>query len=89
MNKIKFLVLKEFEKEECYTPMKSLSAYDLSAEFEKLEYSRIYFTKILKEFESNGLLKRGLDDRRAHTFYLTDEGKEFIGELKEEYLNEK
>lgn len=84
MNKIKFLTLNVFEKEGCDNPIKSLSAYDIHDIFEELNYTTNYLAKILKEFEKLGWVKRGYDDRRAHTFYITDEGKEALKKLKEE-----
>lgn len=38
--------------------------------------------KKLRDYENQGYVKKGMKDGKANTFYITDDGKEFLEQNK-------
>lgn len=82
MNKFKFIVLSFLEDSNADTLLHSMSCYDIQDELAGLNYTANYILRVLNEFEKAGLVKRGLNDRRSVTFYITDAGKKLLEEIR-------
>lgn len=84
MNKFKFILLSVLESNNAITPLKAMSSYDIQNEIEGLNYTINYICRTLNVFQKEGLVKRGLNDRRSITFYITKEGLNKIKDLRGE-----
>lgn len=82
MNKFKFIVLSFLEDNGADTMLHSVSCYDIQEELAGLNYTVNYILRVLNDFQKEGLVKRGLNDRRSVTFYITEKGKEMLKEIR-------
>lgn len=82
MNKFKYILLSMLEKNGADNSLKSMSCYDMQNEISALNYTVNYICRVMNSFKEEGLVERGLDDRRSKTFYITNKGKEKLNEIR-------
>lgn len=51
-------------------------------EISAMNYTVNYICRVMNSFQKEGLVERGLDDRRSITFYITNKGKEKLNEIR-------
>lgn len=84
MNKFKFVLLSMLEENGADNLLKAMSCYDMQNEISALNYTVNYICRVMNSFQKEGLVERGLDDRRSITFYITNKGKEKLNEIRGE-----
>lgn len=82
MNKFKFILLSLLEKNEADNLLNAMSCYDMQNEISAMNYTVNYICKVMNSFQKDGLVERGLDDRRSKTFYITNKGKKTLDEIR-------
>ena len=81
MNRLGFLVLSVLVKYEAFNNAAAMSAYEISDMLQN-DYKADSIYRKLAGFEKSGLVKLGLKDGKAKTFYITEEGKRSLIEAK-------
>lgn len=89
MNKFQFILLSVLEENGATSALKAMSSYDIQNEIDGLNYSTNYICRTLNAFQQHGLVRRGLNDRRAVTFFITKEGIDKINGLRGGIENER
>lgn len=84
LNRFKFILLSVLESEKADSVLKAISCYEIQDKIYELGYTVNYINQTLNKFQKDGLVKRGLNNRRSITFYITNKGKEKLSEIRGE-----
>ena len=81
MNRLGFLVLSVLLTNGADNRMAAMSLKEIM-QTEDLDVKENTLFKQLRDYEIQEYVKKGIQDGRANTFYITDAGKEFLEQYK-------
>ena len=81
MNRLGFLVLSVLLTNGADNRMAAMSLKEIM-QTEDLDVKENTLFKKLRDYEIQEYVKKGIKDGRANTFYITDDGKEFLEQYK-------
>lgn len=77
MNRLGFLILSILKKSEAINRLSSMTVKEI-ASVEEFGWKENTIFKKIKEFEQSGYVERGLKEGRAATFFITQEGIDYL-----------
>ena len=81
MDRLGFITLNVLNENEAFNGITAMSAYEI-ADVLHDAYKPGSIYKHLVKFEKLGLVKSGLKDGKANTYFITEEGKTSLAEAK-------
>ena len=81
VNRLGFLVLSVLLANNADNRMAAKSLKEIM-QTEDLDVRENTLFKKLRDYENQGYVKKGMKDGKANTFYITDDGKEFLEQNK-------
>lgn len=81
VNRLGFLVLSVLLANNADNRMAAMSLKEIM-QTEDLDVKENTLFKKLRDYENQGYVKKGMKDGKSNTFYITDDGKEFLEQNK-------